>query len=41
VDEVLGHAFFKEIDREKLLHKMIEPPFKPDIKSNIDLSNFD
>jgi hypothetical protein len=29
VEEVLGHPFFKDIDREKLLSKEIEAPFKP------------
>jgi hypothetical protein len=41
VDEVLGHPFFRSVDRDKLLHKEIEPPFKPNIKSTHDLSNFD
>jgi len=41
VEEVLGHPFFRDIDRDKLLKKQIPPPFKPDIKSNVDLSNFD
>ena len=41
IDEVLGHPFFKDIDREKLLNKEIEPPFKPNIKSTFDLTNFD
>lgn len=41
MDEVLGHPFFKDIDREKLLNKEIEPPFKPHIKSTFDLTNFD
>lgn len=41
VEEVLGHPFFKDVDREKLLSKLIEPPFKPQIKSATDLANFD
>jgi protein-serine/threonine kinase len=41
VEDILGHPFFKEIDREKMAKKQIQPPFKPDIKSNVDLSNFD
>lgn len=41
VDEVLAHPFFKNIDRERLLKKEIPAPFKPEIKSNVDLSNFD
>jgi len=41
VDEVLSHPFFKKIDRDMLLKKEIPAPFKPEIKSNVDLSNFD
>lgn len=41
MDEVLAHPFFKGVDKEKLLNKEIEPPFKPNIKSSVDLSNFD
>jgi len=41
VEEVLGHPFFKDINMEKLLNKEIDPPFKPNIKSSVDLSNFD
>jgi serum/glucocorticoid-regulated kinase 2 len=41
VEDVLGHSFFKDIDREALLAKQIEPPFKPTIKSINDVSNFD
>ena len=41
MEEVLGHPFFKNVDREKLLNKEIEPPFKPKIKSTMDLTNFD
>lgn len=38
---MLGHPFFKDVDREGLLAKKIEPPFKPQIKSSRDLTNFD
>ena len=41
VDEVLAHPFFKNMDRERLLKKEIPAPFMPEIKSNVDLSNFD
>jgi len=40
-DEVLKHPFFKDIDLDKLIKKEIEPPFKPELKGQIDLSNFD
>lgn len=38
-EEVLAHPFFKGIDLEKLIKKELEPPFKPETKSNFDLSN--
>jgi hypothetical protein len=37
----LGHPFFKDIDMDKLIKKEIVPPFKPELKSTHDLSNFD
>ena len=41
MDEVLGHPFFKSVDREKLLQKQVEPPFRPQVKNSRDLTNFD
>jgi serum/glucocorticoid-regulated kinase 2 len=41
VEEVLGHAFFRGLDMDKLLRKELEPPFKPPLQSEYDLSNFD
>ena len=40
-EEILDHPFFKGIDFDKLLRKEIEPPYKPKMKSNFDLSHFD
>lgn len=39
--EVKGHPFFASVDWEKLFDKEIEPPFKPKIKSDTDVSYFD
>ena len=41
MDEVLAHPFFRDVDKEALLAKQVEPPFKPTIKSINDVSNFD
>ena len=41
VEEVISHPFFRDVNRENLLRKEIDAPFKPDIKSVDDLSNFD
>lgn len=42
IDEVLAHPWFKGIDKEKILSKEIEPPFKPQIANGkYDTSNFD
>ncbi|KAI0346001.1 serine/threonine protein kinase [Trametopsis cervina] len=41
-DEIKKHPFFaKNIDFEKLVHKQIQPPFKPSVTSPVDVSNFD
>ena len=41
VDEVLGHAWFKTIDRDKLLRKEIQAPYIPVLKDKDDVSHFD
>lgn len=39
--EVMSHAFFKNINWEEIYMKRGPPPFKPAIKSATDTSNFD
>ncbi|KAK3581241.1 hypothetical protein CHS0354_032961 [Potamilus streckersoni] len=38
---VRSHPFFRNMDWEKLEKRQIDPPFKPKIKSDSDISNFD
>ncbi|KUJ08024.1 kinase-like protein [Mollisia scopiformis] len=40
-EELKRHPFFADIDWEALTKKLITPPFKPKLKSEIDVSNFD
>jgi serine/threonine protein kinase SCH9 len=40
-EELKRHPFFADIDWEALSKKLITPPFKPKLKSEIDTSNFD
>lgn len=40
-DEIKKDPFFKGIDWDRLLRKEIEPPFKPTVKSDDDVSNID
>jgi len=39
--DVMNHPFFKDIDWKKLEHKELEPPFKPKVKSENDVSQID
>lgn len=39
--ELKEHPFFADIDWVKLSRKMVVPPFKPKLKSELDTSNFD
>jgi len=39
--EVKSHPFFKDIDWEKLKRREIEPPWKPSVKSESDISQID
>lgn len=39
--EIMSHAFFNSVNWEDIYHKRIPPPFKPQITSATDTSNFD
>ncbi|XP_068723134.1 RAC-gamma serine/threonine-protein kinase-like [Montipora capricornis] len=39
--EVMNHQFFHTINWDDIFHKRIKPPFKPVVKSETDVSNFD
>jgi len=39
--ELKEHAFFKDVDWDGLVKKLIPPPFKPALNSETDTSNFD
>jgi len=41
VATIRKHPFFKSIDWKKLAHKQIEPPYKPSLTDQYDVSNFD
>jgi len=41
IDDLKAHAFFKDINFEKMMKKEIDPPYKPKIKANDSTSNFD
>eukprot|EP00421_Protoceratium_reticulatum_P017376 CAMPEP_0168380830 /NCGR_PEP_ID=MMETSP0228-20121227/12563_1 /TAXON_ID=133427 /ORGANISM="Protoceratium reticulatum, Strain CCCM 535 (=CCMP 1889)" /LENGTH=327 /DNA_ID=CAMNT_0008393909 /DNA_START=48 /DNA_END=1031 /DNA_ORIENTATION=+ len=41
VDDIKQHKWFKDINWNDLLQKKIEAPFKPQVKSESDTSNFD
>jgi protein-serine/threonine kinase len=40
-EELKRHPFFADINWEALAKKLITPPFKPKLKSELDTSNFD
>lgn len=40
-EEIKKHMFFASVDWTKLMAKKIQPPFKPSVTDNIDVSNFD
>lgn len=39
--EIMSHAFFRNINWEDVYQKRITPPFQPQIKNATDTSNFD
>ncbi|XP_077379550.1 ribosomal protein S6 kinase beta-2-like isoform X2 [Festucalex cinctus] len=39
--DIKGHPFFKQIKWDELLNKRIEPPYKPQLQSDDDVSQFD
>ena len=38
---IRSHTFFSKIDWNKIENRMVEPPFKPKVKSPADISNFE
>ncbi|KAF2453321.1 kinase-like domain-containing protein [Lineolata rhizophorae] len=40
-EELKAHPFFADIEWESLSKKNVAPPFKPKLKSELDVSNFD
>jgi serine/threonine protein kinase len=40
-DELMAHAFFADVDWDALGRKALVPPFKPKLKGELDVSNFD
>lgn len=41
LDDVKSHAFFKDLNWDKMMRKEIEVPYKPKVKSGDDTQNFD
>ncbi|KAK4617654.1 hypothetical protein CLAFUW4_12247 [Fulvia fulva] len=39
--EIMSHAFFRNINWEDIFHKRVPPPFLPTVKGRADTSNFD
>ena len=40
-EEIKRHPFFEKIAWQRLAQKKIQPPFKPSVRSPVDVSNFD
>jgi serine/threonine protein kinase len=40
-EEIKRHPFFEKIEWRRLAQKKIQPPFKPSVRSPVDVSNFD
>ena len=39
--DVRRHAFFRMLDWDALLHRKLQPPFRPNVRGAYDVSNFD
>ena len=39
--EIMSHAFFRNVNWEDIYHKRVAPPFVPQVKNRADTSNFD
>ncbi|XP_061628106.1 ribosomal protein S6 kinase beta-2-like isoform X2 [Phyllopteryx taeniolatus] len=39
--DIKGHPFFKQINWDDLVNKRVEPPYKPQLQSDEDVSQFD
>ena len=39
--EIMSHAFFRNVNWEDVYYKRVTPPFQPTVKSRADTSNFD
>jgi serum/glucocorticoid-regulated kinase 2 len=39
--EIKAHRFFSQVDWRKLMNRQYAPPFKPNVASAMDTSNFD
>jgi len=40
-EEIKRHPFFEKIHWQRLAQKKVQPPFKPSVRSPVDVSNFD
>ncbi|RKO97490.1 Pkinase-domain-containing protein, partial [Caulochytrium protostelioides] len=40
-EDVKSHPFFMDVDWDRLARRQLRPPFKPDVRSEADTSNFD
>jgi len=40
-EELMAHPFFSDIDWNALSRKLVQPPFKPKLKGELDVSHFD
>lgn len=39
--EIMSHAFFRNVNWEEIYQKRVQPPFVPQVKNRADTSNFD